>query len=373
MRSLSRHLSIGRKFFAHTDEGNTPLEKYDRQPTAVLRPKRSLGPFETGKPLEAILEGSMEATLSRIPQVLAERAAALTQISELLLLSPLERERTLVAKPYLNTYSLVVLALERSEEMVSFNPGAVRELAQFARSIIPRVDPQSCGGAEALADLEAYAWAMEGNALRISGAFQRGLVAFTAARRIQESGGIDLDLMARIDHLESSLRRDLRQLDTAIALLDRAAKLFKSIEDHEQLARTVINRSNIFLVQGDFGQASAILEHVRSFVRDPYLNLCVNHNLADILVRSGRPKEAAELLEQTRSLYLDYANPLLDSRRFWVAGLIARDLDEDLDLASTLLMEATNLLVDHGYNSSFIGLDLQLLQVKTGEATRRSS
>lgn len=278
------------------------------------------------------------------------------------------------SNPSFQTYSLAVLVLEQSEKAITQSPATVVNLARLARAITAKVASRTCGGKAALADLGAYALAMEGNALRMSGNLQRALELFQAARQVQGVGAVDQDLMARIDHLESSLRRDLRQLDTALALLDRAARLFKSIKDHEQLARTVINRSNVFLVRSDFGQASAILESVRGLSQDPYLNLCVNHNLADILVRSGRPKEAAELLEQTRSLYLDYASPLLDGQKSWIAGRIARDLDEDLDLASTLLMEATSLFVDHGYYSLPAGLDLQLLRARKTDGTiRRSS
>lgn len=312
-----------------------------------------------------------EATLALPPQVSAEKSAARAQLFELLALPPSKRERKLASETRLQTYALATFTLQSSQRTISYNPGAARELAQLARVITSSVDSRTCGGTAALADLEAYALAMEGNALRVSGDLGRGLQAFTTARQVQENGGVDPDLMARIDHLESSLRRDLRQLGSALALLDRAEKIFKSLKAHDQLSRTTINRSNIFLVQGDFEQASFLLEGLLDLAGDPYLTLCARHNLADILVRSGRPKEAAQILEQTNGLYADYSNPLLISRRLWVEGIIARESGENLDLASELLTKATNNLVDHGYNALPAAFDLSVLEMKRRAGTIR--
>ena len=74
----------------------------------------------------------------------------------------------------------------------------------------------SCGGAAALADLEAYALGMEGNALRVAGSLRDALMAFMQAREVQEKGGADPDLAARIDLMEASLRRDIRQFGAAL-------------------------------------------------------------------------------------------------------------------------------------------------------------
>lgn len=204
---------------------------------------------------------------------------------------------------------------------------------------------------------------MEGNAFRVSGSFQRALEKFAMAREIQgRGGGADPDLTARIDRLESSLRRCLGQLDSALALLDRAEDYFYTLRSNQQLALTMINRSNVFFVQGDFDQAAAILERAQNLSQDPYVLLCVRHNSIDILARSGRPQEAARLLEKTRSLYRDHVSPLLTSRRLWVQSVILRKIGGDLDLAQELMLEATNQLVDHGYDSSVAAIELAALR-----------
>lgn len=284
-----------------------------------------------------------------IPQTLRDRAAAPERLSELLATSPSERERLLTSDSRFHTYSLAVQALRRAETVVFHRPAPAVELAQLAHSIVSHLPPRLCGGAAALADLEAYTAAMEGNALRVSGDFQGALRAFAVARHVQRDGGVDLDLMAKIDRLEASLRRDLRQFHTSLLLLDRAAKVFRVLKEHDELARTLINKSNVFSVQKDFGQAEALLESASEFAGNPALQYATRHNLIDILAHSGQPREAARLLKETEDLYQERPDPLTTIRRTWLEGVIIRELRRDLEEASELLTEAAARLAEHGY------------------------
>ena len=204
---------------------------------------------------------------------------------------------------------------------------------------------------------------MEGNALRVSGDLQRALASFAIARHVQRNGGSDPDLIARIDRLEASLYRDLRQLHTSLALLDRAAKAFSALKAHDELARTLINRSNVFLIQKDFGKAEALLEYALGFASDPTLQYTFKHNRIDILVRSGRPQEAARLLQETESLYQEHPAPLTTIQRVWLEGVIARELRIDLERAEELLTEAAASLSEHGYamGAHLVRIDLAMV------------
>jgi tetratricopeptide (TPR) repeat protein len=309
------------------------------------------------------LENSVEAIYTLIPQISEERATAPERLSELLAASPLERKQLLASDPRFHTYSLAVQALRRAETAVFHRPAPAVELAQLARSIAVQVPPRLCGGTAALADLEAYTLAMEGNALRVSGDLQRALAIFAVARHVQRNGGSDPDLMARIDQLEASLYRDLRQLHTSLALLDRAAKAFRALKAHDELARTLINHSNVFLVQEDFGKAEELLERAIEFASDPTLQYTFKHNLIDILARSGRPREAARLLEETEDLYQEHPDPLTTIRRVWLEGVIARELRTDLEKAAELLTEVAARLSEQGYamGAHFARIDLAIV------------
>ena len=311
-----------------------------------------------------------EETLSRITEIVEEKTTAPDLLSELMSLPSNEREPAVMRDPRLQTYTLASHVLQQCATAVLHDPGAALEMAQLARVIASQADPRSCGGTAALADLQAYALAMEANAYRVSGDLDMALKLFTEARQVQEKGGADPDLAARIDHLEASLRRQFRQFDTALRLLDRASKTFSALNDHDQKARTIINRSNVFLVRGDFEEAIAALRMGLDAVCSPELALTVRHNLIDILAKSGRPQEAAQLFAETQPLYARHTDPLTTCRRVWVEGIIIRELGEDLTRAAELLQWAVTRLTEHGYSldAALAGLDLVAVYAKQAQA-----
>jgi tetratricopeptide (TPR) repeat protein len=312
----------------------------------------------------------VQNALSRTSRAAEERAAAPAQLAELLALPSLERETAVVMSPVYQTYALAAYTLERSEKAVVFDPALARELARLGRSIAMQADPLACGGSAALADVEAYALALEGNALRVAGELRDSFQVFMEARQVQERGGADPDLGARIDFVEASLRRDLRQFGAALHLLDRAGKVFHTLKDRNQMARTIINRANLYIVQGEFAQAAATLQGALRFSCEPGLALMVRHNLIDILAKSGSALEASRLFEESRELYMQFSDPLTTSRRMWVEGIIARELGEDLDLAEGLLTQAVDRLTASGYgfDAALAGLDLVTVYAARGQS-----
>ncbi len=336
--------------------------------------ERGTGP-EAGHPvtdgeIEAdVLDRSIELALGCATRVREERDAAPALLAELLALPTLDRETVVVVNPRYQSYTLASYILDRCEKAVFHDPAMARGLARLARTIAAQADPRSCGGAAALADLEAYAVGMEGNALRVAGEVREALTAFMQAREVQEKGGADPDLAARIDLMEASLRRDIRQFGTALTLLDRAAATFASLRDNEQTARAMINRANVFLVQRDLGEAIANLRKALPLVQDSWLGLVVRHNLISALVECGEAREAADLYEQSRNLYLHFSDPLTSSRRQWAEGLIARELG-DFEVAHDLLSESATRLAEQGYgfDAALAGLDLVAVYAKQGNA-----
>jgi tetratricopeptide (TPR) repeat protein len=336
-------------------------------------------PYESDKdnPSKALddeqsLAGLVQTALKRTSRAAEERAVAPAQLAELLGLSLNERETAVVVNPQYQTYALASYTLERCEKAVAYDPALARELARLARGIAMHADPLVCGGTAALADLEAYSLAMEGNSLRVAGELREAFQSFMEARLVQERGGADPDLGARLDFAEASLRRDLRQFGAAHHLLDRARKVFQALKDRNQMARTIINRANVYIVQGEFAQAAATLEGVLDFSCEPNLALVARHNLIDILAKSGRALEASRLFEDSRDLYLQFTDPLTTSRRLWVEGIIARELGEDLELAETRLTQAIDRLTTSGYglDAAIAGLDLVTVYAARGESAK---
>jgi tetratricopeptide (TPR) repeat protein len=316
------------------------------------------------------LDNVLKDVLRRTSRVAEERAAAPAQLAELLAMPSHERESAVTTQPRLQTYSLASYTLERCEKVVSHDPMMAGELARLARTIAEHADPRACGGTAALADLESYATAMEGNAQRVAGDLRESLRTFMRARRAQDRGGADPDLSARIDMLESSLRRDLRQFPMALDLLDQAERVFVSLKDRNLQARTIINRANVFLAMRDLERVLENLRQALPVAQDPWLALVVRHNLIFALAECGHAREAADLYEASKDLYLQYNDPLTTSRRIWAEGLIARELEEDLAKAEQLLTQATERLAEHGYafDAALAGLDLVTVYARRGHS-----
>jgi tetratricopeptide (TPR) repeat protein len=323
----------------------------------------------------SVLEGDeamdniLRTVLSRTSQVSAERASAPAQLAELLALPTQERESAVHREMRLQTYSLAAYTLERCEKVIFHDPLMAGELARLARVIAQQADPRNCGGTAALADLEAYAMAMEANAARVSGDLRTAFSTFLQSRRAQDRGGADPDLSARIDLLESSLRRDLRQFGAALELLDRAERGFVALNDRNLQARVIINRANVFLVMRELDRVIENLRQALPLAQDPWLALIVRHNLIFALAECGSAREAADLYESSRDLYLQFNDPLTTSRRIWAEGLIARELDEDPSRSEQLLTQAMERLAEHGYvyDAALAGLDLVVVYARRGE------
>jgi len=201
----------------------------------------------------AALIRAAAGTLRRIPAVRAEKAAAPDLLAELLAMPEVERETALALESRFHSYALASYILKRCETEIPRDPGQGRVLARLARAVTEQVDPRSCGGTAALADLAAYSFAMEGETLRVSGDPEQALRFFAESRLHEERGGADPDLAARIDLLEAVLRRDLGQMESALGLLDRSAETFMALKEHDQLARILVHRAS-FLRLGNRGK-----------------------------------------------------------------------------------------------------------------------
>jgi tetratricopeptide (TPR) repeat protein len=347
--------------------------------TKVLEGERERMEFEeTGQPNDRsvlddphAMDSMLRDLLGRTARVSQERAQAPALLAELLAMPNQERETVVATQPQFQTYSLASYTLERCEKVVTHDPVMAGELARLARVIAGQADPRQCGGGAALADLEAYAMAMEGNAQRVRNEFRPAHRMFMEARQTQERGGADPDLSARIDLLEASLRRDLRQFPSALDLLDKAERTFVALKDRNLQARTLINRATVYLVMRELSRVVENLQNALPLAQDPWLALAVRHNLIFAFAECGRAREAADLYQESQQFYLQFNDPLTTSRRIWAEGLIAREIGEDLGLAERLLTQAADRLAESGYpmDAALAGLDLVTVYARRGQSS----
>lgn len=257
-----------------------------------------------------------------------ESARARRDLRELLLLSQDKRlEKVDRARTRFCSLSLVQLVLVESQQRIPGEPGEAFALAELARRIANR-NPRI----PAYFDVYVLATATMANARRAGGDLQEASRLFVLVRQvIAEHGVTDPAVVARVDDLLGSLRKDQRRFGEAEKLLKRAVMQFRLIQSQADAARGLVNLGAVHYHQK---KLDAAIETTRSALAllgpdaDPRLHLCGTYNLAFYLTGAGRFEEAAELLEWNEGLFRRFPEPWTQLRLLWLQGDIAAGLGE---------------------------------------------
>lgn len=289
-----------------------------------------------------------------------ERRSAPGQLAQLLARPESDRHAAVEALDA-PTFSLAELALQRSRDLVHTDLQRSREFARLGRVVAERVS-EGVYGTQRVADLRAYAWAVYGNALRVSGELRRGTEAFTQAHRWLEEGSEYSQEAIQVLELEISLRRDNEDFGGALARSSELIAAYEASGRFKDMARAMVTRATICELAGETERAVEILERAESLVSstdDPWLRLCIGHSLIFGLARVGRVGEAAERLQASWGLYEQFARPAVLARRHWALGLIALGRGAAGEAAEQL-SEARRIFADHGYliDTALVTLEL---------------
>lgn len=182
----------------------------------------------------AIFDRLEETLAGQVQRVSEERMAVPALLAELMGHAEEDRRPAALAERKFHTYALVCGLLDRSEKALVDEPQVGLEVARLARMLASRIDPRTCGGTAALADVEAFALALEASALRLQGNLALCEELFGGVRAILEQGGADLYLNARTDFLEALLWRDLGDVEAAHRLAGRALRALVSLGERDR-------------------------------------------------------------------------------------------------------------------------------------------
>ncbi|HKH47234.1 MAG TPA: hypothetical protein VKM72_21475 [Thermoanaerobaculia bacterium] len=273
----------------------------------------------------------------------------------------IERSRTRFRSP-----ALVRLLLESSRRHIPGRPDESYHLADLARQVANR-NPRMPG----YFDLYTLATALMANACRASGDLQGASQVFEGVRRIMsEHGVMDLEVVARVDDLMGSLRKDQRRFAEAERLLKRAALLFGLRRAPDDAARSLTKLADVYWLRGDLDQG---IDTVRSALEllgpesDLLLHVGGHYNLTVYLMKAGRCEEAAELFATDQALYEQVQEIWLELRLTWLRGDIAV-ASEDFAVAEQAYLEVRRLCIGQGigYDAAIVSLDLAILYLKEG-------
>lgn len=272
----------------------------------------------------------------------------------------------------LHGWPLCEALLRRSYEVRFSDPKRMLVLAEDAAGVAKHIRPEKYPWPGFVADLRAKAFAELGNAYRINDRLAEADMAFIQAREFLEEGSGDPVLHARILDLLASLRRSQRILEDAVALLDRAYKLYFEAGDCHLAGRALIKKGTSMHYQGCPREAVNVFEEGLRLVdprQDPHLIYIAQQALLHTLADCGEYPRASQLLLQSGLRDAFSSEPLNLLKLRWVEGKIYAGLNR-LARAERAFSEARQGFVQRGqeYDAALVGLDLAAVWLKKGRA-----
>jgi transcriptional regulator with XRE-family HTH domain len=264
-------------------------------------------------------------------------------------------------------WALGVRLGEESTRAAAQNVGLALELAGLALRAA-----ELAAGDEAWRNrLAGRARGFVGNALRVKGRLRAAEAEFGIAWKLWEAGAAgDPDRILpewRLPDLEASLRRDLREFGTALALLDRAL----TIAPPEAAGRILLNRAHTLEQAGDVAGSVSALRQAAPLLRrggDRRLHFGLEFNLGVNLCHLGRFGEAERRMPELRRLSAGLGNRIDAAKVRWLSGRVAAGLG-CRDEARAAFEQARDAFAtsEKAYDTALVSLDLAVLLLEEGD------
>lgn len=277
-----------------------------------------------------------------------------------------EDRDTTLADPRHRSLELVHLLLRRTRGLWLTEPMAATKTASLAAQIALRLATPRYGTC-ALEEARSQAWAYLGNSLRIVGDLRSAATALRLAAEHLVAAGCDPLLEAEILSFTASLRDSEGQPAKAIPLIDRARSIYRCVNDRRLEGKALVIKGMLLGNACRHRKAISLIRKGLALLRiddDAVLVAGAQHNMASFLAASGRPKQAQDLLTETRKLSIELGNRSLLLRLRWLDGLIARQLG-DLQVSENLLWLARDSFFEHGFE-----LDAAVMMLDIAEICR---
>ena len=208
------------------------------------------------------------------------------------------------------------------------------------------------------------------NVLRVQEKLRASEAEFGAAWKLWDAGAAgDPDRLLpewRLPDLEASLRRDLREFQAALALLDRSLALAPP----DAAGRILLNRASVLEQAGNVAGSVSALRQAAPLLRaggETRLQWVLRLNLGVNLCHLGRFGEAAEGLPELRKLSAALGNRIDAAKVRWLGGRVAAGLGRrDEARAAFEAARDTYAACEKGLDTALVSLDLALLLLEDG-------
>ena len=326
--------------------------------------ERALAEFT--REVERFGYGLMDVLL-REGQAVAERQQGVLLWGRIRRLSPAGQRQVIEEETEFRSWGLCVKVCEESVRAACDNADRAVALAELAVFLAERL-PGDQGWCERML---GWAWYHLGNARRVHGDLTAaGLVFAKASRHWKAGEGADAGGIlnpAQVLGLESSLRRDLRRLPEALALVEQAL----AIDRGEIRPQLLMKKSKILEETGEYEQALAALAEARSFLTsqsEPRLARIVETNYIWLLCHLERYPEAEPLLPRVRQMTLTSGKELDQVRFRWLRGSVAAGLGRTKEaLGEFEAVRGEFIRLRIGFDAALVTLELAGLRLKEGQ------
>jgi tetratricopeptide (TPR) repeat protein len=323
-------------------------------------PRAPLSPLEDAE-YDAAIDRAFSSVLRTLRE--ARRREALTLLADGGLESLPEFPEHLQGMP------LFEALLERSWSFRHESPARMVRFAEWARTLAETFEPAALGAA-AVADLQCRAWIELGNAYRVADDLAAADRALGRSLELFDRGTRDELLAARLFDVQASLLGDSRRFDLAETALDMVFAIHLRRGDRHLAGRALVSKAMYAGYQGESEEAIRLMEQGLDLIdaeRDPRLLSAGLHNLARLLLDTGRAREARIVLWKAKTRGLDAGGRVNELKARWLEAQVNTVLNE-LGRAELALTEVRRGFEEEGlvYKAALAGLELGTIHLRQG-------
>ena len=318
----------------------------------------------------ATIDGAGRRLGERLSAAEEERQRARRDLAALRALPCEEREpRIRSARSRFRSRALAELLLETSRQTTRHDPAEAAALAALVAVVLARI---TCPVDRAASpSLTVLALAQRANALRAGGDLRAADRAFAEVReKLAASVLDDPALHAEVCSLEASLRNEQRRHGETERLLDRAILLSRMGHDDHTLAKTLVQRADLYRERQDHAAAGDCLREALAILGDDgdrHLLACAVGTLTLVECDREAFTAAGDLLHRHRSLLVGEGAVWSTIRVLSLEGRIAGGLGR-LAEAEERFAAARRMCLDHEmeFDAAMFGLELAVLYAEQG-------
>jgi len=303
----------------------------------------------------------------------AEEADRLTapELAQALERHPETRARMLINhQARFRTWSLAEELIERSRRAIFGNdPFRAVRLSRLAVAVADHLDfglyPKGL-----TFDFRARAWSNLGNSYRCASQLKSATAALDRAKDLLLEGTGDPLEEGILLSLDGSLQTDYGRYAAAVGFLEGACSIYRELDEDVCLARTLIKLVTP-LHFGSLGNGLAVAREAERLLdpeHQPELFVLARHNHIVTLADSGRPEQAAMLLEASRKYYRQADNAWAIVNLGWVEAQLSAALGnlEEAEAAFAVLFDEV-VATGRRLESALVALDLSACRLALGK------